>query len=335
MGLRHAHLVGIEPTTCALGVRCSVLLSYRCTSLHSAPYSTKKRACLPCAPKYYYPPVSSTIIAFMKHLGILYLIPVPLGTTAPESTIPLSTSSIIEQLDIFLAEKPKTARAHLSRFHLSKKIQDITILPLKRFPDPEDIASMISTLTGGKSIGILSEAGCPAVADPGSVYVSRAHQAGIQVKPLVGPTSIILGLMASGLNGQHFTFIGYLPVEKNARIEELRRLGRETDLSGTTFLFIETPYRSNHVLRDLVSILPRHLTLSLSVDLTSPEELVLTKSIADWQTTKGLPNLDDRQTIFTIGKNTTTTPQSSYESLRLPRHTKSNYRNIRARRRRG
>lgn len=237
-----------------------------------------------------------------NHTGTLYLIPMPLGLTADPETVPEATQKIITSLDTFLAENPKTARAYLKKFQLSRPIQEITILPIKLHTQESEVHEIITILKTGESVGILSEAGCPCVADPGSLFVKTSHEHGITVTALVGPSSILLALMALGLNGQRFTFTAYLPVERNARSIEISEIGKTVESTGITHIIMETPYRADYVLRDLIEYLPPYLIITIAVDLTTPNENVVSKTVSDWKDLEELPQLDNRQTIFVIGK---------------------------------
>lgn len=254
--------------------------------------------------------------------GTLYLIPVPLGINAPIGSIPDETRNVIGKLEQYLVENAKTARAYLKQLSLPVPIQKIEMRPLTKNPSAIEIQEVIALLKKGVSIGMLSEAGCPAVADPGSIYVFHAHLNGITVVPLVGPSSIMLALMASGLHAQQFTFIGYVPADPIGRKGAINAIGRTVSQAGVTHIIIETPYRNNYLLSDIIATLPSFLAVTIAVNLTTDQQLITTKLVSDWKKDQSIPDLSNKQTVFLIGMpyppSDTTSSQSRNESSQSP-----------------
>ena len=237
----------------------------------------------------------------MNNKGTLYLIPTTLGDTAETAdVIPQKVYQIINTIDEYIVENEKSARHYLKKIGIKKPLQEIILHPLNQHTPAQDIKAYLNSIDLGKNIGIISEAGCPGVADPGAEVVKFAHEKNINVVPLVGPSSILLSLMASGFNGQHFTFNGYLPKERGDRIKKLKDLEHLAYKKDQTQLFIETPYRNMHLLEDLISSCDKNLKLCIACDVTLPTEFIQTKTIAAWA--KGLPDINKRPTIFLLGK---------------------------------
>jgi 16S rRNA (cytidine1402-2'-O)-methyltransferase len=227
--------------------------------------------------------------------GRLYLVPVALGGDA-QSVLPPATLSIVRGLDRFIAENAKSARAFLKTIGHPRPLQEIHIDVLDEHTRVQDVAPLLEPLLAGRNVGLLSEAGCPGVADPGAVLVRQAHAAGLRVVPLVGPSSILLALMASGMDGQRFRFRGYLPVDKVARAKMITQL--EAQSSGETQIFIETPYRTA-AMRDALLEHGRPDThLCIAADLTLPGEFVATRTIVEWK--KKPPDIDRRLVVFLL-----------------------------------
>ncbi len=216
--------------------------------------------------------------------GCLYLIPSNLAKPfAPSAILPADVISQALRLNHYIAENAKTARAFLKAIGIARPLAEVSIVELdKHMPQPQ-YAALLAPLLAGYDIGLVSEAGAPAVADPGALVVAAAHRAGITVKPLVGASSILLGLMASGLNGQTFAFHGYLPQEKNERIRAIQALERESKTRHMTQIFIETPYRNQPLFADLVATLSVNTRLCVAVNLTGNAETISTKTIAEWR----------------------------------------------------
>src|SRR5690625_3944118 len=228
----------------------------------------------------------------------LHLIPVGLGNAPMSLWLPKQVRHIAQQLPIYIAENAKTARAFLGEVNTTRPIQDIIIYNLdKRGNSEAEITQWLTDPAAKNGIGLVSEAGCPAIADPGAQVVAIAHKLNIPVIPHVGPSSLLLGLMASGLNGQHFTFHGYLPIEANQRRQALRWLEQESAKKHSTQLFIETPYRNQNLFETLCRTLKNDTQLCIACNLTTDNQWVKTKTIAQWQET-ALPNIERRPTLF-------------------------------------
>ncbi|AXT20571.1 SAM-dependent methyltransferase [Flavobacteriaceae bacterium AU392] len=232
--------------------------------------------------------------------GKLYLIPTRLGENAPLEVLPISVKKIIEQVDYYIVENEKTARRFIKAISSNKSQQSLKINILNKFTDQNELSSFLNPCLEGKNIGLLSEAGCPAIADPGSDIVNIAHQKDIKVIPLVGPSSILLALMSSGMNGQSFTFNGYLPIEKNERKAYLKKLERLSFENNQSQLFIETPYRNNKMLQDICIALHKNTRVCVACDITLPTEYIKTKTVLDWKHTN--VDLHKRPAMFIIHK---------------------------------
>lgn len=231
--------------------------------------------------------------------GTLYLIPVPLGPVMPEACLPSETLAIARRLDTFVAERAKTARAHLRAMGHPKPLQELAILELNEHSKPEEINTLLAPLMAGKDVGLMSEAGCPAVADPGAELVRAAHRENITVVPLIGPSSILLALMGSGLGGQRFCFHGYLPVKEAERTQKIRELEKAARREQSTQLFIETPYRSVVLLEALIAILAPDTLISVGADLGLPGQLIKTDKAKNWRGKSDA--IKDRLVVFGIG----------------------------------
>jgi 16S rRNA (cytidine1402-2'-O)-methyltransferase len=233
--------------------------------------------------------------------GILYLIPTTLGDTAETADVlPIKINQLINTIDEYIVENEKSARHYLKKMGIQKSLQEIVLHPLNQHTERAYIAAYLTNIANGKNIGIISEAGCPGVADPGADVVKIAHEKGIQVCPLVGPSSILLALMASGFNGQNFAFNGYLPKERNERIKKIKELEKLAQQKSQTQLFIETPYRNTHLLDDILAVCETNTLLCIACDVTLPTEFIKTKTIASWK--KQVPDLAKRPAIFLIYK---------------------------------
>lgn len=219
----------------------------------------------------------------MKPTGKLILIPGLLGETQADKVIPAYNLAAIQKLDVFVVEELKTARRFLRKCGYTTDFDQVTLFVLNEHTPEEDIDVYLEPVLSGKSIGLLSEAGCPAVADPGNSLVRLAHEKGIQVVPLSGPSSIIMSLMASGLNGQEFIFHGYLPAKTPEREKRLKEIEREIQQHGYTHIFIETPYRNNQMVESILKVCSNSLQFSLAVNLTTESEFIRTASIAEWR----------------------------------------------------
>ena len=233
--------------------------------------------------------------------GKLYLIPTTLGDTDPLNVLPLTVKNAIEQIDIFIVENEKTARRDIKKICPNKEQSSLTLFPLNKFTDIYTLPAYLEPCKKGLNIGLLSEAGCPGVADPGADIVKLAHEFDIKVVPLVGPSSILMAMMSSGMNGQSFAFNGYLPIDKGERKQEIKRLERLSYEHNQSQLFIETPYRNNKFLEDLCSTLNGNTDICVACDITLPSEYIKTMSANDWK--KNNIDLHKRPTLFIIHKN--------------------------------
>ena len=234
--------------------------------------------------------------------GTLYLIPVALGEATPWSTfLPTQAQAIAAGLRRFVVETARAARAHLKQLDYPHPLRetDIQELPADGPGAAAALDALLAPALAGEDIGLMSDAGCPAVADPGARLVARAHALGIRVAPLVGPSSILLGLMGSGLNGQSFAFHGYLPVAEGERDAALRALEDESRKLGRTQIFIETPYRNERMLDALLKLLKPDTRLCIACDLNTANETLLTRSVRDWRKAER-PALARRPALFLL-----------------------------------
>ena len=231
-------------------------------------------------------------------LGTLYLIPSPLGESALDTILPEQVRAIAARLDTFVVEHPKTARAFLKQIVTHTPLQQLNLLVLDEHTLETELTTLLATLLAGKDVGLISEAGCPAVADPGANLVRLAHQKHIRVVPLSGPSSILLSLMASGLSGQHFAFHGYLPVDKAERKKKLLELEQASASRNETEIFIETPYRNRQMLEAILETCGDSTALCVAVDVTLATESIQTKTVAQWK--KRLPEIDKRPAVFLL-----------------------------------
>jgi 16S rRNA (cytidine1402-2'-O)-methyltransferase len=233
-------------------------------------------------------------------LGKLYLIPTTMGDCDPMDVLPQTIKRAIDLIDYYIVENEKTARKSIKQVQPEKKQSDLVLFSLNKHTETKEHLDFIKPLLEGKNMGLMSEAGCPGVADPGAVIVKIAHDRGIQVIPLVGPSSILLAMMASGMNGQSFTFHGYLPIEKDEKKASFKLLERTSLEKNQSQIFIETPYRNNKLLEDLIQTLHPETHLCIATDITLPTEYIKTKKIAAWK--KENIDLHKRPTIFIIHK---------------------------------
>jgi 16S rRNA (cytidine1402-2'-O)-methyltransferase len=231
--------------------------------------------------------------------GILYLIPTFLSDTQALGVLPMSVKKIVEGLRHFIVENEKTARRNIKKIAPQLPQDQLKLHPLNKFTSPEDIAMYLNPCLQGASMGIMSEAGCPGVADPGAEIVALAHEKGIRVIPLVGPSSILLGLMASGLNGQSFTFLGYLPIDKNERRIRLKEVEQNSKRYNQTQIFIETPYRNQKFIKEIIRHCKPQTKLCIACDLTSENEEIKTQSIDKWAS-ENIEKYDKRPAIFLL-----------------------------------
>lgn len=236
----------------------------------------------------------------MAKPGTLYLIPLPIADGALHTILP-SVIERIHDLDHFVAENARTARRFISSTKPPYRLEEVEVreIPKHDLPEPE---ALLQGLLEGTDFGLMSEAGCPGVADPGSDLVAWAHKHEVRVVPLVGPSSILLALMASGMNGQHFAFHGYLPREKRELVSALKRLEKESQRIRSSQIFIETPYRNHQVIDTAIDNLKSNTLLTIACEMTSDSEFVKTKSIGQWKGTK-VPDLHKRPAVFVISTN--------------------------------
>jgi 16S rRNA (cytidine1402-2'-O)-methyltransferase len=230
--------------------------------------------------------------------GTLYLIPVPLGEMQPEFVIPVRNTALINTIGEFIVEDVRTARRHLKLMGMKQAIDTLVFHELGKHSDELQYSSYLQSASEGKDIGLLSDAGCPGVADPGAAIIRLAHEKNIPVVPLTGPSSILLALMASGSNGQQFVFHGYLPKERPDRIRKLKEIERNCLQLKQTQIFIETPFRNDHMLEDILSECKNETLLCIACDLTLPTEFIRTQSVAVWKKQK--PLLNKRPAVFLI-----------------------------------
>jgi 16S rRNA (cytidine1402-2'-O)-methyltransferase len=232
--------------------------------------------------------------------GTLYLIPTGLGSDDPGPMLPPAALAVLRGLCRFIVENPKSARRFLKSAGYPRPLSEASMATLDEHTAPAKLPELIAPLLAGEDCGLLSEAGCPAVADPGADLVRLAHRHGVRVAPLVGPSAILLALMASGLNGQRFEFHGYLPVDAAQRARRLRELEDQAARAGATQIFIETPYRNDAVFQAALDHCRGDTLLCIAVDLTLPSETIATRSIAQWK--KNRPSLNRRPAVFLLAR---------------------------------
>jgi len=230
--------------------------------------------------------------------GNLYLIPVPLTESELGNVAPTDLKSLVASLSIFLVENAKTARQWLKWYGHPTELRQLAILELKASDGAGELAGYLAPLLEGENIGLMSEAGCPGVADPGANIVREAHQREIRVIPLVGPSSILLALMASGLDGQRFAFHGYLPIDRSQRLKAIATLEQRSRRDQETQIFIETPYRNGPLFQALIDTCQSQTLLCIATDVTGHNESIATRTIAEWR--KQIPDLEKRPTVFLL-----------------------------------
>lgn len=233
-------------------------------------------------------------------IGKLYLIPTTLGETEPLEVMPLSVKKVVEQIDYYIVENEKSARRFIKKITPKKQQPNLTIKLLDKYAVEEETQTYLDVCAQGFNVGLLSEAGVPAIADPGASIVKLAHEKGIQVVPLVGPSSILMAMMSSGMNGQNFAFNGYLPIDKGERKRAIKDLERLSLDKNQAQIFIETPYRNEKMMADLKAILSPSTALCIAADITLPSEYIKTLSIKDWKNQQ--PDLHKKPAIFIIQK---------------------------------
>lgn len=236
----------------------------------------------------------------MQQFGKLYLIPTTMGDCDPMDVLPQTVKRCLDFIDDYIVENEKTARKFIKSVQPEKVQATLRLSALNKHTEISEHNKMIQPCLEGKNIGLMSEAGCPGIADPGAAIVKIAHEKGIQVVPLVGPSSILLAMMASGMNGQSFTFNGYLPIDKSEKKSALKNLEKLSHDKNQSQIFIETPYRNNKLLEDLIQTLQPNTYLCVATDITLPTEYIKTLRVNDWKKTK--VDLHNRPTIFIIHK---------------------------------
>ena len=233
-------------------------------------------------------------------IGKLYLIPTTLGDTEPLEVMPLSVKKVIEQIDYYIVENEKSARAFIKKISPKKLQPSLHIMSLDKYAEEIETRRYLDVCKEGINVGLLSEAGVPAVADPGASIVKLAHENNIQVVPLVGPSSILMALMSSGMNGQNFAFNGYLPIDKGDRKKAIKELEKLSVDKNQSQIFIETPYRNEKMFADLKAVLSPSTSLCIAADITLSTEYIRTKEVKDWKNEN--PDLHKRPAIFIIHK---------------------------------
>ncbi len=229
----------------------------------------------------------------------LYLIPNLLGDTPWQMVLPANIPEIVSGISLFIVENTRNARRFLKKINPLMEPEKMIFLELNKHTSQEEASGFITPLLQGRDAGLISEAGCPGVADPGAEIVRLAHRHQIEVVPLVGPSSILLALMASGMNGQQFAFSGYLPVKQSERMKKIREIEKTALTRGQTQIFMETPYRNNQILSDIVSTCQPGTFLCIAADLTTEREMISTRRVSEWK--KQMPDLDKRPSIFLLG----------------------------------
>jgi len=230
--------------------------------------------------------------------GSLYLIPSPLGPASNEKLFPSENLKLVQTLRYFIVENIRTARRFLRSFGYNRPFNEVVFFELNKRTDEKELVGFLTPLQEGHSVGIISEAGVPSVADPGALIVKMAHEKDIRVIPLIGPSSILLALMASGMSGQNFCFTGYLPIKQPARNRSIRELENRAFQNGQTQIFMETPYRNMQLLKELLKNLKKKTLLCIASNISLESEFIRTKTVKQWETV--IPDLHKKPTIFLI-----------------------------------
>jgi 16S rRNA (cytidine1402-2'-O)-methyltransferase len=239
-------------------------------------------------------------IPSQEMFNALYMIPVTLGDAPVDAVIPPGTLNIMNELDHFIVEDLRTARRYLRKAGYKIPFDDVHFFILNEHSSEKDLDEMMEVLINGQSMGMMSEAGAPGIADPGREIVALAHRNGIRVIPLAGPSSILMGLMASGLNGQSFTFHGYLPVKNPDRSKRIRQLERTALETGVTQIFMETPYRNMSLLEDLLKLCGDDTMLGIAADISLTDEFIRTRSVLEWR--RSPPSIQKRPAVFLLNR---------------------------------
>jgi 16S rRNA (cytidine1402-2'-O)-methyltransferase len=231
--------------------------------------------------------------------GKLFLIPISIEQEFKNDFLLEEDKKKLKKIKNFIVENPKTARKALKKLNLDQNLQDLNIVEHSKKSSLESIENYLKPILAGESIGLLSDSGTPCIADPGAFIVSKAHELKIKVKPLVGPSSIILGLMASGFNGQNFCFHGYVPIEENKKIDFFKEIQKNIKAKRETQIFIETPYRNNKLLTDILKIDNESIKLCVATNLTDTDQVILSKSLKEWRQNK-IPDLSKKLCVFLL-----------------------------------
>ncbi|WP_167341950.1 SAM-dependent methyltransferase [Nonlabens sp. SY33080] len=234
----------------------------------------------------------------MMEKGRLFLIPVTLGEINPLEVLPISVKKVIEVVDHYIVENEKSARRFIKSIHPGKSQPSLQLSTLNKFTEPSELPTFLKPCHEGTHVGLMSEAGVPGVADPGSQVVAMAHEQGIRVQPLVGPSSILMAMMSSGMNGQSFAFNGYLPIDKHDRRKRIKQLESLSLRENQSQALIETPYRNNKLIEELLTALHPETRLCIACDITLPTEYIRTFSVKKWK--QNIPDIHKRPALFII-----------------------------------
>ena len=230
--------------------------------------------------------------------GRLFLIPSPLGDNDPAEVIPAGVLSMLPSISTYVVEAVRTARRYLSAAGLKGHVQDLEFHELNEHTTPEEVETLMKLFDDGRDVGLITEAGLPAVADPGAQLVRLCHRHGVEVVPMSGPSSLMLALMASGLNGQSFAFLGYLPAKTEERRQALRSIEKHSSTAKQTKIFIETPYRNDSLLADILSVCRADTEVCIAANITMPDAFIRTKTAGEWK--KSVPTIGKRPCVFLI-----------------------------------
>lgn len=234
----------------------------------------------------------------MMEKGRLFLIPVTLGEINPLEVLPISVKKVIEVVDHYIVENEKSARRFIKSIHPGKSQPSLQLSTLNKFTESSELPTFLKPCHEGTHVGLMSEAGVPGVADPGSQVVAMAHEQGIRVQPLVGPSSILMAMMSSGMNGQSFAFNGYLPIDKHDRRKRIKQLESLSLRENQSQALIETPYRNNKLIEELLTTLHPETRLCIACDITLPTEYIRTFSVKKWK--QNIPDIHKRPALFII-----------------------------------
>ena len=230
--------------------------------------------------------------------GRLFLIPSPLGDNDPAEVIPAGVLSMLPSISTYVVEAVRTARRYLSAAGLKGHVQDLEFHELNEHTTPEEVEALMKLFDDGRDVGLITEAGLPAVADPGAQLVRLCHRHGVEVVPMSGPSSLMLALMASGLNGQSFAFLGYLPAKTEERRQALRSIEKHSSTARQTKIFIQTPYRNDSLLADILSVCRADTEVCIAANITMPDAFIRTKTAGEWK--KSVPTIGKRPCVFLI-----------------------------------